>query len=73
LKAANVNGDAEQKQESLVTESKLPRVQSDLRVEIQASVKKEEFVIKQEASIPNHMKIRIDLTGTKYKVLKDCA
>ena len=73
MKAANVNGDAEQKQESLVTESKLPRVQSDLRVEIQASVKKEEFVIKQEASIPNNMKIRIDLTGTKYKVLKDCA
>jgi hypothetical protein len=26
-----------------------------------------------EKQVPAGMKIRIDLTGTKYKVLKDCA
>jgi hypothetical protein len=30
-------------------------------------------VLSPEKQVPNSNKIRIDLTGTKYKVLKDCA
>lgn len=56
------------------SQSELKAVNPPINIEIQQKEKpKEPQPISTEKQVPASMKIRIDLTGTKYKVLKEAA